>query len=179
MQHTYNNKQFCQCITTVRDEYMTIFDDVVVDYWYCSVVVYQILPPRIIHHDGALGNNTTPVGIDNAHWLVQYVRIQQSTTGIDTQSTKVFLQKELDCVNRIMCAPTNSINIHNNRREITYNNNGGVYGEGWSFTVSADRVGVLGYIYKPNIAINWLVCTMWNSERVWGMKWQQLLCVAV
>ena len=67
MQHTYNNKQFCQCITTVRDEYMTIFDDVVVDYWYCSVVVYQILPPRIIHHDGALGNNTTPVGIDNAH----------------------------------------------------------------------------------------------------------------
>jgi hypothetical protein len=46
---------------------MTIFDDVVVDYWYCSVVVYQILPPRIIHHDGALGNNTTPVGIDNAH----------------------------------------------------------------------------------------------------------------
>ena len=34
-------------------------------------------------------------------------------------------------------------------------------------------------IYKPNIAINWLVCTMWNSERVWGMKWQQLLCVAV
>ena len=71
---------------------------------------------------------------------------QQSTTGIDTQSTKVFLQKELDCVNRIMCSPTNSINIHNNRREITYNNNGGVYGEGWSFTVSADRLDVLGYI---------------------------------
>ena len=115
-----------------------------VDYWYCSVVVYQILPPRIIHHDGARGNNTIPVGI----WeRVQYVRIQQSTTGIDTQSTKVFLQKELDCVNRIMCAPTNSINIHNNRREITYNNNGGVYGEGWSFTVSADRLDVLGYIY--------------------------------
>ena len=45
MQHTYNNKQFCQCITTVRDEYMTIFDDVAVDYWYCSVVV--IYKPNI------------------------------------------------------------------------------------------------------------------------------------
>ena len=33
--------------------------------------------------------------------------------------------------------------LHNNRREITYNNNGGVYGEGWSFTVSADRLDVL------------------------------------
>ena len=157
---------------------MTIFDDVVVDYWYCSVVVYQILPPRIIHHDGARGNNVQhPWGLNNQPDT--YVRIQQSTTGIDTQSTKVFLQKELDCVNRIMCAPTNSINIHNNCREITYNNNGGVYGEGWSFTVSADRLDVLGYIYKPNIAINWLVFTMWNSERVWGMEWQQLLCVAV
>ena len=36
---------------------------VVVDYWYCSVVFYQILPPSLIHN-GARGNKQH-VGIDS------------------------------------------------------------------------------------------------------------------
>ena len=57
--------------------------------------------------------------------------------------------------------------LHNNRREITYNNNGGVYGEGWSFTVSADRLDVFEVyiIYIQTKYCNKLVSVYYVEQR--------------
>ena len=49
---------------------------------------------------------------------------------------------------------------------------------GDTFTVGADRVDVLGYIYKPNIAINWLVCTLCGTVNVCG-AWNGNNCYAL
>ena len=91
------NKQAIQCTITFGDEYITVPDDIVVDYWYCSVCCL----PDILAIELSWYYMMVHVRIYQVHPYVGIDNTQQSTGGIFSVEKRMWWQLTMSVCNMV------------------------------------------------------------------------------